>query len=176
MVQATTGVPADARVTAARSALQAAIAPSPDGLVAAADVHELLAMQAEIAAALAARLQVVDATQTWQQTGSRAQWAWLARHSATEASAPMSPSEARRWAKLSRGLRERPAVERLLRSARITAAHASVLLTQLDLLDKRVIGSPLNTPDWLAQQEQAFCDLAELTDPLVLQRELGKRL
>ncbi|MDP3713892.1 MAG: hypothetical protein Q8R60_15555 [Mycobacteriales bacterium] len=139
-------------------------------------MHELLAMQAELAAALAARLQVVDATQNWQQTGSRAQWAWLARHSATETSAPMSPSEARRWAKLARGLRQRPVVERLLRSARITAAHASVLLTQLDVLDKRVIGSPLNTPEWLAGQEQAFCDLAELTDPLVLQRELGKRL
>ncbi|MDP3711018.1 MAG: DUF222 domain-containing protein, partial [Mycobacteriales bacterium] len=147
-----------------------------DGLTAAADVHELLAMQAEIAAALAGRLQVVDATQTWQQTGSRAQWAWLARHSATETSAPMSAGEARRWAKLAKGLRERPAVERLLRSARITAAHATVLLTQLDLLDKRVLGTSLNTPEWLAVQEQAFCDLAELTDPLVLQRELGKRL
>ncbi|MDP3713578.1 MAG: DUF222 domain-containing protein, partial [Mycobacteriales bacterium] len=147
-----------------------------DGLTAAADVHELLAMQAEIAAALAGRLQVVDATQTWQQTGSRAQWAWLARHSATETSAPMSPGEARRWAKLARGLRARPAVERLLRSARITAAHASVLLTSLDLLDKRVLGTALNTPEWLVEQEQAFSDLAELTDPLVLQRELSKRL
>ena len=64
VVQATAGVPADARVTAARAALQAAIEPSADGLVAAAEVQELLAMQAEIAAALAARLQVVDATQT----------------------------------------------------------------------------------------------------------------
>ncbi|MDP3711359.1 MAG: DUF222 domain-containing protein [Mycobacteriales bacterium] len=176
MVQATAGVPADVRVTDARVAVQAAIEPSADGLVAAADVHELLAMQAEIAAAVAARLQVVDATQTWQQTGSKAQWAWLTRHSATETSAPMSPSEARRWAKLARGLRERPAVERLLRSARISAAHATVLLTQLDLLDKRIIGTALNSPEWLVEQEQAFCDLAELTDPLVLQRELGKRL
>jgi hypothetical protein len=100
----------------------------------------------------------------------------LARHSATDTAAPMSDGTARGWQRLARTLPLRPLVHAALRAGEISPRHAEVLLTQLTQLDTVVVGTSWNTPEWLAAQEQAFLDLARLTDPVTLQRELGKRL
>jgi hypothetical protein len=83
MVDSTPTCPPDGRTLAARAAVRALRDPGSDGQVAAADLPQLLAMRAELDAAITARLTVVDRTQTWQQSGARAQWSWLAALSVT---------------------------------------------------------------------------------------------
>jgi hypothetical protein len=88
----TSSVPAPvpaARTLAARAAVRSLLTAPADGHAAAADLPDLLAMQAELTAAIAARVQVVDRSGVWQDDGSRAVHAWLKRHATT----PPTPLE-----------------------------------------------------------------------------------
>jgi hypothetical protein len=176
----TPAAPPSELVVAARGALQAAVAAPADGLTAAADLHELVRIQAMAAAAIAERLAVVDRQHTWQDTGSRAQWAWLQRHLDADPSdeplAPISQSDASALVKLSHDLDVQPVVAAGLRSGRLSQRHCTVLGKALRQLGRLVMGTSWNNPEWLAAQEQAFVNLAVTADPARLQRELRKRL
>jgi hypothetical protein len=171
--------PAPVRAPASAAAL--AVRTAEDGPTAAADLVELLAAQAELTAAITARLQVVDDTEHWQTSGSKAQWAWLVRQAKRPSStghclAPMAESTARGLVRLTRGLQKHTVVAEALRDARLSAGHADVVVSALDELASAVIGTSWHDPQWLAAQEHAVVHAATLSDPVLLRRELTARL